>query len=118
MSKKKKPFDAALFALRQTLQSHGCTRRLWERIQGYTGVEDGDIIKIKAKMNDIRIAIRVLKAAGKMDKQECLEVFNLFMENTKMGQYDDIRYRKDGLAIFPISQIRGLLEALPEKEEK
>jgi len=70
MSEKKGPFEAALFALRQTLQSHGCTRRLWERIQGYTGVEDGDIIKIKAKMNDIRIAIRVLKAAGNLTVED------------------------------------------------
>ena len=55
-------------------------------------------------------------AAGRMDKKECLNVFDLFMENTKMGQYDDIRYREDGLAVFPIAQIRALLQALPDPE--
>lgn len=59
---------------------------------------------------------KLIEAAGKVDKEECMDVFDLFMKNTKMGQYDDIRYRKDGLAIFPIAQLRALIESLPEKE--
>ena len=65
-----------------------------------------------------RAAIRLLEAAGKVDKKECLEVFNLFIENTELGPFEDIRYREDGLAVFPIAQIRALLEALPEREKE
>jgi len=97
MSEKKGPFDAAIKILRDST------------------------IRLRAfniKPNDIDFAIRVLEVAGKMDKQYCIEVFEMFVKNTALGPYDDIRYRKDGLAIFPVSQLRALLEVLPEKEEK
>ena len=100
MREPKGPFDTSLTVLRY-------------------GMGDGE---------DFEAAIRVLEdwpkweplieAAGKVDKKECLEVFNLFIENTELGPFEDIRYREDGLAVFPIAQIRALLEALPEKEEK
>jgi len=70
-----------------------------------------------SERNELEQVIRVLEAAGKVDKQYCIEVFEMFVKNTALGPYDDIRYRKDGLAIFPVSQLRALLEALPGKEE-
>jgi len=93
MSEKKGPFDAAIKILRDST------------------------IRLRAfniKPNDIDFAIRVLEAAGKVDKKKALELINdvprderLYGEGfTGSGEYSE---RK---------QIRALLETLPEKEEK
>ena len=114
----KKPFDAALFTLQQKLQSWIDALEDCERIQRYTGVEDSDIAKIKAKMNDIRIAIRVLKdwpkweplieAAGKIAdrRNEVLECLNAITPSN------------DGRVNYIYNSVRGLLESLPEREEQ
>ena len=74
--------------------------------------------KFTPKDNEMsNVILGILEAAGKVDKQYCIEVFEMFVKNTTLDPYDDIRYRKDGLAIFPISQIRTLLESLPEEKE-
>jgi hypothetical protein len=98
MTKKKGPFDAAI--------------RIIEDNSGWVRDAGGKL----QYPPEIETAIHILKAAGKVDKKECLEVFNLFVKNTTLDSYDDIRYRHDGLAVFPIYQIRALLESLPDKE--
>ena len=106
MSKKKKPFDAVReFEKRWCRDCHWIVQWAMTECPEQCG-QDGRGIRA------------VLEVAGKMDKQYCIEVFEMFVKNTALGPYDDIRYRKDGLAIFPVSQLRALLEALPEKEEK
>ena len=75
--------------------------------------------KFTPKDNEMsNVILGILEAAGKVDKQYCIEVFEMFVKNTTLDPYDDIRYRKDGLAIFPISQIRTLLESLPGRTRR
>jgi hypothetical protein len=120
-----RPFDAAIFTLQQKLQSWIDALEDCERIQRYTGAEDGDIIKIKAKTNDIRAAIRVLEAAGKVDKENALwnidEAFSQGRDHVEMMA----PYKEDhNLENYNRAdkEITTLLEALPgpepEKEKK
>jgi len=104
MSEKNGPFNAAI----RTLKDCMMIREHWR---------DGWGLLIPEDPSQLESVIAVLEAAGKVDKQYCIEVFEMFVKNTTLDPYDDIRYRKDGLAIFPISQIRTLLESLPEEKE-
>ena len=65
----------------------------------------------------IDVAIRVLEAAGKVDKVHCLDKLDFLRRMAGEDRAGFVRYREDGLAIFPTAQIRALLEALPGKEK-
>ena len=97
MSEKKRPFDTAIRILQDST------------------------IRLRAfnvKPNDIDAAIRVLEAAGKVDKAHCLDKLDFLRRMAGEDKFGFVRYSEDGLAIFPTAQIRALLESLPDKEEK
>jgi len=91
MSEKKGPFDAA--------------RRI---LSDYADYGVGTIGEVKGR--SCEAAIRVLEAAGKVDKKTCLD------------EMDDCYYSKSlnpwGTEARILGEIRALLEALPEKEER
>lgn len=104
---KRGPFDVALFTLRQKLQSWIDVLEDCERAQKYTGAEDGAITRTKARMDDIRVAIRVLEAAGKVDKA-------LFLKG-RMSWHLPSRRKFTFIGVEKLGkQIRALLEGLPE----
>jgi len=87
----KKPFDAAIKILRDST------------------------IRLRAfniKPNDMDFAIRVLEAAGKVDKRGAGAAFALLTYGARE------RLRKTPMLKGLLEQIRALLEALPEKEGK
>jgi len=103
MSEKKGPFDAAIAVLKTELRecSPDEEDELCDFIQSLT---DNQYEK------GLRIAIRVLEVAGKVDKKTCLD------------EMDDCYYSKSlnpwGTEARILGEIRALLEALPDKEEK
>ena len=68
-------------------------------------------------IDECRSAIRLLEAAGKVDKVHCLDKLDFLRRMAGEDKFGFVRYSEDGLAIFPTAQIRALLEALPDKEE-
>lgn len=61
-------------------------------------------------------AIRVLDAAGKVDKEDCLEwLEKAFVNIDDIPAHDQIRWLKPGTRKV---QIATLLETLPDKEKK
>jgi hypothetical protein len=54
-----------------------------------------------------RAAIKVLEAAGKVDKEPCLQFMSCINED------EEVR-GDDGRKVFPLMQIRALFESLPE----
>jgi len=95
MSEKKGPFNAAI----ATLENNRCA------------------FNKKAQV-EITNAIRVLEAAEKVDKAHCLDKLDFLRRMAGEDKFGFVRYREDGLAIFPTTQIRALLDSLPEKEKK
>ena len=106
MSEKRGPFDRVIVWIKQKLES------LEEENQRY-GTDD-----FASWINEYRAAIRVLEAAGKVDKAHSLDKLDFLRRMAGEDRAGFVRYREDGLAIFPTAQIRALLETLPGKEEK
>ena len=111
MSEKKGPFDAAIAVLKTELRecSPDEEDEFYDFIQSLT---DNQYEK------GLRIAIRVLEAAGKVDKVHCLDKLDFLRRMAGEDKFGFVRYSEDGLAIFPTAQIRALLEFLPDKEQK
>jgi hypothetical protein len=107
----KKPFDAAIAVLKTELRecSPDEEDEFCDFIQSLT---DNQYEK------GLRIAIRVLEAAGKVDKAHSLDKLDFLRRMAGEDRAGFVRYREDGLAIFPTAQIRALLETLPDKEQK
>jgi len=90
MSEKKGPFDAAIKILRDST------------------------IRLRAfniKPNDIDFAIRVLEAAGKIDRDKLMDYLDHVIDWKENDPYGPGSAEED-------RQLRALLEALPEKEGK
>ena len=96
----KEPFDAVINELRGVIGE-----------AEETGIWDDLIGECKA-------AIRVLEAAGKVDKAHSLDKLDFLRRMAGEDKFGFVRYSEDGLAIFPTAQIRALLESLPDKEQK
>ena len=107
----KKPFDAAIAVLKTELRecSPDEEDEFCDFIQSLT---DNQYEK------GLRIALRVLEAVGKVDRAHCLDRLDFLRRMAGEDKFGFVRYREDGLAIFPTAQIRALLESLPEKEGK
>jgi len=114
MSEKKGPFDATIkeleenvFAVTNFLQ--GCDEN--NHFPEF-------IVSQKKRLLELQLAIHVLKAAGRVDKAHCLDKLDFLRRMAREDRAGFVRYREDGLAIFPTAQIRALLESLPDKEQK
>ncbi len=93
-------------------------------LDGQMALPKGALESLQSDLKEVEQAVAILEsyprwqplieAAKKCDRQECLEVLEALIDTTTMSSLDDIYYRDDGAAIFPIAQIRSLLEALPE----
>jgi len=86
----KKPFDAAIKIL-----------------FGYTDYGTGTIGEVKGR--SCEAAIRVLEAAGKIDKNKAL---------SRIGEVYDYQIALGAVRDEVWGEIRALLESLPEKEQK
>jgi len=100
MSEKKNPLDAAINSLKQTQYAQ---YGLWPN---------------EHTVDEYGTAIRVLEAAGKVDKAHCLDKLDFLRRMAGEDKFGFVRYSEDGLAIFPTAQIRALLESLPDEEQK
>ena len=84
---------------------------------GHPQISDEIKRNLTPMLFDYRAAIRVLEAAGKVDKAHSLDKLDFLRRMAGEDRAGFVRYREDGLAIFPTAQIRALLESLPDKEE-
>ena len=118
VSKKKGPFDATIkeleenvFAVTNFLQ--GCDEN--NHFPEF-------IVSQKKRLLELQLAIRVLEAAGKVDKQECLtwidEMSDVPVVITEMLGTNEWATTYNSRSISPKQEIRALLEALPEPEQK